>query len=82
MKGLEILNLFVTVMALCLAIFTAFVPYEWICKFISAYNLSGNKCHIRHGAVVLLSLGLFLVAILASKQFQVQDTFSMKVDTF
>lgn len=78
MKGLEILNLFITVVALCLAIFTAFVPYEWICKFISAYLPSGKKCHLRHGIIVLLSLGLFLLASVASKQFQFKDTFSME----
>lgn len=77
MNGQEILNLFVTVVALCLAIFTAFVPYEWICKFLNAYGLNG-KCQLRHGIVVTFSLGLFLVAILASKQFEIKDTFSMK----
>ena len=80
MKPFEYLNLFITIVALCLALFCAFVPFDWICKFLSTYQ--SGKCSIRHGVIVWMAVGLFLLAILASKQFQFSDTFSMARKTY
>ena len=80
MKPIEYFYLFITVVALCFALFLAFVPFNWICKFISTYQ--SGTCRIRHGVIVCMALGSFLFAILASKQFQFSDTFSMTRKTY
>ncbi len=64
------LSLFLTVVFLAFAIFTAFVPYEWICVLLNT-----KKCNIHHGVVIIVSLLLFLLAIIASKEFDLKTTF-------
>ena len=60
----KIACLILSVIFLGLAMFTGFVPFEWVCEFLGV-----KTCQIHHGAVVSVSLALFLAAIVAAKQF-------------
>jgi hypothetical protein len=78
MNIIQYVYLFVTVFSLCVALFVAFSPYEWICKIMSYYKKSGQTCQLRHGVVTFVALGFFLISILASKEFKFVDTLSLK----
>lgn len=78
MDFIQYVYLFVAVFSLCVALFLAYSPYEWICKIMSYYQKSSSTCKLQHGMVTIAALGFFLVSILASKEFQIFDTVSMK----
>lgn len=59
-----------TVVLLGLALFCAFVPFEWICVL-----LGSTSCNVSHGLVVAIAMMLFLGAIVASNKFDLRYTF-------
>lgn len=59
-----------TVILLGLALFCAFVPFEWICVLLGL-----TSCNVSHGLVVAIAMMLFLGAIVASNKFDLRYTF-------
>lgn len=79
MDLIQYVYLFVAVFSLCVALFLAYSPYEWICKIMSYYHKSSSPtCKLQHGLVTVAAFGFFFVSILASKEFKLVDTVSMK----
>ena len=70
MSSTSYLSLGTTVVLLGLALFFAFVPFEWICVL-----LKSSKCDVSHGMVVAIAMMLFLGAIVASNKFDLRYTF-------
>jgi len=80
MARADIFYLFLTVLFLCLALFTALAPYEWLCQILRAYGRVA-ACPLRPAIVTLLALGFFLLALLASKRLALQQVFSWRLIT-
>lgn len=70
-----ILFQFLFVIFLAFALFYGFVPYEWVCKYHTEIGVIKGKCNIAHWMILLLSIGFFIMSIMAFKNFDMNEIF-------